>query len=242
MAASLLHQGKTYWDRQLLVGHVVTTTSSSSLLLDKRELARVDSFKRDKKRSWFQQTTGERIEVFCLTGNTLGESNAMQLRMANAIVDFYQSLLVADNDEPRLRIRTATPPQLLPCEASRVIIEGSMAKNLVTLGYVSNMTDYSTRGCKTKVGGSLGFCHMVHGVVCGIPETLEWMLPSCNVLRKTRSPIRFIPIHTIMMMNGRKTRSSSNEVLSFPIYRRNDKSKKMSSDEGCGYSSHSSSS
>jgi hypothetical protein len=189
VAASLLHQDQTYWDRQLPVGHVVTTTSSSSsstFSLDKRELARIDSFqKRGKTKLWFQQTSGDRVEVLSLTGNTWGESNAMQLRMVSIIVDFYKSLLVFNNnnnnnnnadERPPIRIRTAAPPQLLPCEASRVIIEGEVEKKLVILGYVSNMTDFGTRGVKTRIGGALGFCHAVHGVVCSIPETLEWML------------------------------------------------------------------
>lgn len=220
VAASLLHQDKTYWDRQLPVGHVVTTTTSSSLaLLDKRELARVYSFKSDKKRSWSKQTTGERIEVFCLTGSTLGESIAMQLRMANVIVEFYQSLLVADNDEPPLRIRTATPPQLLPCEASRVIIEGSLEKKLVTLGYVSNMTDYSSRGCKTKIGGSLGFCYTVHGVVCSIPETLEWMLGQ-NVTEDSKELGIAIPSQLSVLLQEQLGQTSLEGVLFLPFLRR----------------------
>ena len=218
VAASLLHQNKTYWDRQLPVGHVINTVTSSSLLLDKRELARVDSFKRGKKRSWFQQATGERIEVFCLTGNTLGESNAMQLRIAHVIVDFYHSLLVADNDAPSLRIRTATPSQLLPCEASRVIIEGSIEEKIVTLGYVSNMTDYSARGCKTKIGGFPGFCYTVHGMVCSMPETLEWMLGK-NVTEDSNELGIAIPAQFSVMLQEQLGMTSQDGVLFLPFVR-----------------------
>jgi hypothetical protein len=162
---------------------------------------------------------GERIEVFCLTGNTLSESNAMQLRMTNVIVGFYQSLIVADSDESPIRIRTATPPQLLPCEASRIIIEGSMENKLVTLGYASNMTDYSTRGCKTKIGGSQGFCYSVHGVVCSIPETLEWMLGQ-NVTEDSKELGVAIPSQLSVSLQEQLGKTLSDGVLFLPFLRR----------------------
>jgi hypothetical protein len=218
VAASLLHQDKTYWDRQLPVGHVVTTTSSA-FPLDERELARVDSFKRGKRKRWFQQTLGERVEMLGLTGNTWGESSAMQLRMASIIVDFYQSLLVSCTDEPPIRIRTAAPPELLPCEASRVIIEGVLEEKLVTLGYVSNMTDFSTRGAKTKIGGSLGFCHAVHGVVCSIPETLEWMLAQ-NVTQDTNELGIVTPAPLSVSLQEQLGMTPLDGVLFLPFHRR----------------------
>jgi seryl-tRNA synthetase len=218
VAALLLHQDKTYWDRQLPVGHVVTTTSSA-FPLDKRELARVNSFKRGKTKLWFQQTSGERVEVMTLTGNTLGESIAMQLRMANIIVDFYKSLLVSNSDEPHTIIRTVAPPQLLPCEASRVLIAGVVEKKLVTLGYVSNMTDFSTRGVKTKIGGSLGFCHVVHGVVCSIPETLDWMLAQ-NVTQDTNELGIATPSQLSVSLQEQIGMTPLDGVLFLPFYRR----------------------
>ena len=182
VAASLLHDQKTYYDRQLPLGQVIsTTTSCSAVIIDEREEARLSSFRKSKRKSWIQLCPGQRIELLCLTGNTISESNAMQREMTKGIVEFHQSLLVNIDASCEIRLRAVEPPRLLPCEASRVAIEGIVGKSFATLGYVSNMTDYSTRACKTKIGGTLAFCHTVHGVLCGIPGTIEWMLQH-NVL------------------------------------------------------------
>jgi len=177
VAASLLHEETKYFDQEIPVGQVITTTLCSGVAIDEREVARLQTFQSMQK-TWVQQCLGDRIELFCLTGNTISESNVMQREMVDSIVEFYQSLLLVHHDSSSYEIKlwAVEPPQLLPCEASRVVVQGMLGKSVVILGYVSNMTDYSTRATKTKIGSSLGYCYAVHGVLCCIPETLEWML------------------------------------------------------------------
>lgn len=169
VAVSLLNEKKKYFDRQLPLGHVMMTTSASAA--DERERARLDSC---QGKSWARQCQhGERIELFCLTGNTLSESNTVQLEMANAIAEFHQSLLVDKTECDCISLRAVEPRQLLPCEASRILVEDKTIG--VILGYVSNMTDYCTRATNTRIASE--YCHTVHGVLCSsIPETMEWML------------------------------------------------------------------
>lgn len=172
VATLLLHEEQTYFDRQLPLGRLITTFSSVGSGDNRRTNAA------SKRKSL---CSGERIELLGLTGNTISESNTMQLELVNAIVEFHQSLLVMNDSCKVLNVRMIEPQHLQPCEASRVVIEGiimlgTKKSRTMMLGYVSNMTDYSTRAIKTKIGGSLGYCFAIHGVLCSIPETIEWML------------------------------------------------------------------
>lgn len=61
-----------------------------------------------------------------------------------------------------------------------MIIEGYLPskKEYICLGYVSNYTDFISRGLKIKCGGGGGpveFAHLIHGKVCDF-NVLNWML------------------------------------------------------------------
>lgn len=215
-----MHQQKTYFDRQLPLGQVITTTTTSSnISRDPREVARLDS------QTTKRQFGGERIELFCLTGNTIGESNTMQLEMAHAIIDLHQSLLVSSSCRD-VTLRTATPTELLPCEASRVVVEGIIGeKASVTLGYVSNMTDYCTRGTQTKIGGAMGYCFSVHGVMCSILETVEWMLKQ-NIVEDNGELGIGVPPPLSIHLQEQLEMATSEGVLFVPFSRRIHRGKK----------------
>jgi hypothetical protein len=172
---SMRHQNKTYWDRQLPLGITCTTLCSSTF--DPRERARIDTFKKSKrKRPWFQNTHDDRVEVFVLAGNTMAEAREVQLMLANKICSFFLSLL-GETSSSLVRLRTLSPDELLLAEASRVLIQGFLPSlnRCVTLGYVSNFTDFISRGIKTKCGDN-GFVYTIHGVACSVPESIEWVL------------------------------------------------------------------
>lgn len=179
LAASLLHKDKTYWDRALPRGHVCV--SSSQHLFDERERQRRATF-RHTKQKWWEEVPAEQVGLLGMTICTLDESRRFQIEMADRIVDFHASLLIPERfcksrrGTVMVRKRVVPASQLLPCEASRILIEGYLLGGYVCLGFVSNCTDFVTRAMKTRCGGSyVEYVHSVHATCCSVTETLEWL-------------------------------------------------------------------
>mmetsp|Transcript_12794 Transcript_12794/g.19833 ORF Transcript_12794/g.19833 Transcript_12794/m.19833 type:complete len:427 (+) Transcript_12794:2214-3494(+) len=87
--------------------------------------------------TWIDQLSSSshttQMDMFALTACSMDEAQRVQLQMVQQIIDFHQSLLLpltTRNEEekhqskPLLRTRIESPWHLLPCEASRIVIEG----------------------------------------------------------------------------------------------------------------------
>jgi hypothetical protein len=89
---------------------------------------------------------------------------------------FYRSTVLDGAATPTVAFQTTCvvdPTLLLPNEASRMVL----AAGPMILGYVSNLTDYVTRGVSTQCGSiHIDYVHTLHGCFCSIRETIEFML------------------------------------------------------------------
>mmetsp|Transcript_12546 Transcript_12546/g.18430 ORF Transcript_12546/g.18430 Transcript_12546/m.18430 type:complete len:514 (-) Transcript_12546:1813-3354(-) len=204
-AALMLHKGKLYFDRELPQGQVYLSTNQH--LFDSREEQRISTF-RHTKRKWFKEVKEQQIGLFGLTVCTLEESRRVQLKIVDQILELFSSLLVDENERevmhPRhssmLRTRSVLPCDLQPFEASRMLIEGFLFGEFVTLGFVSNCTDYISRSFDIRCGGAhVDFVHSVHATVCGVNEAMEWLVQN-NVVKEYSKVGAFIPADLAVLM------------------------------------------
>ena len=160
---SLLHQSTKYLDRELPLRNVCITP---------HELNNNKAPSQQQPHKWFHSSRGgHSINVFAITGGTMTESRAVQMEFLNTMKTFYSSLLMMQDDFVDFELVALDPAQLLPQEASRVVLY----YDTVIVGHVSNMTDYITRGINTKSQNGTPV-HTVHGCFCVIHETLEFMV------------------------------------------------------------------
>lgn len=203
--------GKTLGDKQL--PKVTMYVSPSTLMendnghakhcfVDQREQQRRASFPCP---SAFSRIQYEIYQVLILTSATWADSRGAQQEWMNSLMEFYYSLVgpaVRAVNKCLLRQRLMPPCDLLPGEASRIVLEGfiedpisnvaagvdnknnddtaddtedEQVGNWVILGYLSNFLDYPTRSCRIK-NNQHQFCHMLQGVICSIPETMRWQM------------------------------------------------------------------
>ena len=159
--------------------------------LDPREQARKSSF---FKYPFPSIPTSTVHHVLILTSATLADSRDAQQEWIEKLAGFYQSLINLEmNDdnkrtpEEMIRQKVVGPSDLLPGEASRLVLEGflplhdSSSKEKdktdeeywVILAYISSFLDYPSRACRIK-NNQHQFCHVLQGTLCSIPETMAW--------------------------------------------------------------------
>ena len=175
-------------NRQPLTGDAV-----SSHVLDPREQLRENSFPDSHLLSTQAGTEHDVHNLLMLTSSTYSDSRSAQQEWAARLLSFYQSLLPTNATTGArgdvVRQRVIAPPDLVPAEASRIVIEGYLPKvntdgnrettsskdsgSWVILGYLSNFSDYPTRACRIK-NNQQQFCHVIQGLLCSIPETMCW--------------------------------------------------------------------
>jgi hypothetical protein len=145
---SLLHSSKTYFDRQFPLQHMCLSRGPDH--------------------------NGERLHVVCVTGCTMTESQASQRELLLVMKRSYTSLLLNSTTHQGFQLSPVASPELLPHEVSRVVLtdpDGTL------LGYVSNMTDYVSRGTNTRCGSlERSHVHIVHACWSCIPEMLDFMV------------------------------------------------------------------
>jgi hypothetical protein len=181
LAASMLFQEKIVWDRELPRGCLCLSNNHGGTTYA-------------SKQKWFQKVTSEQVVLLGLAGGTLEESRMLQLDVVGRIVSFYSSLLVANHpgfvlqrsrqQSPMVRNRVLAPHQLELSEASRIVVEGFLHGEYVTLASVSNRTDFCTRALNIRCGGThVAHVHSIDATCCTVYETLEWVMQN-NVLCK----------------------------------------------------------
>ena len=179
---ALEEKSRTYWDSQLPRKRLFLV-SDSNPSQNLSEEQRIASFGRHTTRNWFHRCKASRVELSIMTTPRLEESRKAQRMLADQIKDLFESLLVTHTpllvserlDSP-VRISSVSPSELMPCEASRLLVQGFLCGEYATLGYVSNFGDYLSRDLKIRCGGATGeFVHMVHGALCSSAEILEWI-------------------------------------------------------------------
>ncbi len=201
IALSMLHQNKSFSDREL-PKKFLSTTSISQVDISKGQASSSSSSLR-------LIHSINRLEIFVIATSNLRLSTKIQDDIAENIITMYKSLLVSMSDDinsfgcanfssqqcskstPTLRTRSISPSNLEPSEARRLIIEGYLpfTGKYVCLGHVSNYTDYISRGIKVKCNGGHGqpnqYCHLLHGHLCN-QEALIWLMEN-NVFSITSS-------------------------------------------------------
>jgi hypothetical protein len=188
------YSDETLGDKQL--PRVVSYTSSASAkfppahcLFDPREQLRRDSFVKDQ----LPLVPYDIHQVLLLTSATWADSRGAQLQWIDRLKRFYLSLLCTESAQTetlnakKVQQRLVQVRDLLPGEASRVVVEGYLPcqddqngtnengtnGDWVILGYLSNFLDYPARAIRLK-NNQQQFCHVLHGVLCSIPETMIW--------------------------------------------------------------------
>lgn len=204
------HSGSKYFDRQLPIIHLLSCSSSSespSLIEDDREVIRRRTWCRKRRRPWHQQLCTDELdrwEILVLTG-PLWEADArpIQEKTIQTIIDFFQKL-----GDGKVSARVLDAEELLPAEAARVVVEGYCDGETVCLGYLSAFLDYNANGINLRHGGTQqGLC-VLHGALCSVPETVDWMLqqqwqqedtkgvflPECLLRKNTSLSSRSLPL------------------------------------------------
>ena len=146
----------------------------------------------------------QRISILVLTGPSLAaDSRPFQKQIAQTIQTLFQQLLLLDDDDDeaaslttrkQVRVRAIPATDLLPSESSRLVIEGflpegrrgrgksatnstatsSSNNSPVVLAYLSNMQDYCI-GREIRHGTTKEGLHVLHGMICSVNETMDWM-------------------------------------------------------------------
>ena len=148
VSLSLLHTSKTYFDRQFPLQHMCLSRG-----LDH---------------------SGERLHLVCVTGSTLTESQRAQQELIRIMQCSYTSLLLNSSTHQGFQRIPVAPPELLPHEVSRVVLTD---QDGTLLGYVSNMTDYISRGTNTRCGSlERSHVHTVYACWSCIPDMLDFMV------------------------------------------------------------------
>lgn len=205
--ALMLQKGKVYFDKELPQGQLYL--SMNQQLLDSREEQRISSLKHTK-RKWYKEMKTQQIGLLGLTVCTLEESRRVQIEMVDQILELYSTLLVdekqRDVTHPRnlsmVRKRSALPCELEPFEASRIVIEGFLLGEFITLGFVSNCTDYISRAFDIRCGGAnVEFVHSIHATIGGVNETLEWLVQN-NVVKENKISGVLIPFDLATSMDN----------------------------------------
>jgi hypothetical protein len=181
LAGFLFHREKVYWDRELPMGHITVTTNQCKL--DEREANRLSTFKHTK-RKWFEEVQSNQVGMLGFTICTMEETRRLQTEIADQIMAFHASLCPHNDTRlkslkvsPILRKRAISPPDLLPHEVSRIVVEGFLNGIPVVLGFVSNFADYISRATRTRCGGAYTeYVYSFHATLCSDTETLEWMV------------------------------------------------------------------
>jgi hypothetical protein len=113
-----------------------------------------------------------------------------QSHLVNNLINFYQTLFTKLPTSTRtplcLRTRAVPPHLLLPCEASRVVIEGvyltgEESSKTILLGFVSNCLDFVSRSCQVKSRLRPGeraenVCTLHLGWIVDSQTVLKWIL------------------------------------------------------------------
>ena len=173
----LQYTDQTIGDKQLpsvLHFRVRRTRDSASTMLDAREQLR------EKSSSFLPAAKGMEStihNILILTSSTYVDSRTAQKEWIKRLSDYYLSLLPDDCENPKqhVRQRVVTPSDLLPAEASRVVVEGHLpaTDQWILLAYISNFSDFPSRACRIK-NNQQQFCHVLQGTLCSVPETMCW--------------------------------------------------------------------
>ena len=141
---------------------------------------------------------GESMGIVKFTTCILEESRQAQHTLCQEMTRFFESLLLPDKlNRPLVRQKRIASTELLPCEVSRIELEGYIGSTssstgrrqggyYVLLGSVSNTTDYMSRAFNIRCGGTQGVDH-VH-VVHGVCSCLLYTSPSPRDLSTSRMP------------------------------------------------------
>jgi hypothetical protein len=188
---TLLQKGfdSRYWDRQLPVVRLLLTSAGDhrDFLDDGRETTRRASWRKNgrKGRPWHERLARQPlIQVLALAGPSLEvDSRPLQNELLQHAGKFYRHLV----PDRHIGVRAIPATELLPAEASRLVLEGSLpgCDEPVCLGYLSNLLDYASTGIRH--GTTREGLHALQGCLCSLPETLEWML-------RNRAGERAVPV------------------------------------------------
>ena len=201
---NLKYSDQMFGDKQLpkFVHYSVGDTSGDSATSkcpDQREKLQEESFLNNQIFPAEARIEHTLHKILILTSSTYSDSRSAQQELAERLQSFYLSLLPAQADaicspgRDVVRQRLVAPPNLLPAEASRIVIEGYLPKfrtdkdgtillentetkregAWIILGYLSNFSDYPTRACRIK-NNQQQFCHLIQGLLCNIPVTMCW--------------------------------------------------------------------
>eukprot|EP00592_Proboscia_alata_P016387 CAMPEP_0194398710 /NCGR_PEP_ID=MMETSP0174-20130528/126258_1 /TAXON_ID=216777 /ORGANISM="Proboscia alata, Strain PI-D3" /LENGTH=640 /DNA_ID=CAMNT_0039195043 /DNA_START=95 /DNA_END=2013 /DNA_ORIENTATION=- len=196
----MMHQNNGFQDKSLPFGYIassiVSQSQSSNHIIDKKR-------NRNPRIPNFAHVM-ERVEILLLSTSDVDESQMLYAHLTNTILKLFQSLLCTEMDfsnatnqnNVRTRIREISPSELLPCEASCIVVEGflpttkmtkSSSNQYIELGRVSYFTDYISRALNTKhdlktKGGIVNlsdgskFIHTIHASLCCFENIIGWML------------------------------------------------------------------
>jgi len=185
IAFSMLHQNKSYTDRELPKKYICNTDVTERI-------------GENKKVQLIHQTN--RVELSSLSTCNLKLSRHIQDEFVNTALKFYESLLISNCDINNierfnnrflklryrknislLRTQSVPPTMLHPNECRRIMIQGFLPSKggYVELGAISNYTDYISRNMKIKCGGGHGqpieYAYLVHGIICD-QGVMQWLL------------------------------------------------------------------
>lgn len=184
------HEGKIYMESHLpMIEACLSTTSQpfNAMIVFALEEHGAASSTTESFRWPGQQL--ELLIVYNSPIDSLRPVRNFQSYLVNQIVEFYRSLItLPPNSEASngyLRTRAVPPHLLLPCEASRIVIEGhyphsSESVKPILLGYVSNCLDFVSRSRQVKSrlrpGEKAEFVYTLHvGWIVDTTAAWKWM-------------------------------------------------------------------
>jgi hypothetical protein len=147
----------------------------------------------------------EQVQLLSVTGPSLeADSRPLQVNIMQQVRNMFQALVqqqhhhhhhhqqhssrhTSSMQPPTVQLYAVPAEELLPMESSRLVVQGylSSPSRPVCLAYLSNLQDYcstttaaataSVRGCDLRHGTTKEGLHVLHGTICSMAETMEWL-------------------------------------------------------------------
>jgi hypothetical protein len=178
-----LATGATYFDKSLPQSHLLLCHKDISL----PPSTTCTNNKNQPALFWYENLAIQHyIQVILVTGPSLEvDSRPLQLAWMEHVQTMYTQLAPS----AQLILRSIPSDQLLPTEASRIVLEGYLShsnsnKNntkttVVELASLSNLLDYPSTGMKHGNSLDKQCVHVLQGKVGLVGEVLEWVLQHC---------------------------------------------------------------
>ena len=131
---------------------------------------------------WYEDLAVQhQLQVLVVTGPSLAiDSRPLQLEWLERLERAYRQLA----PHVDLRIRAIPAPDLMPTEASRLVLEGCVSRQnkqqVVVLATMSNYLDFCSTGLRHGNSIDKRNVHLLHGTVCRAGLAVEWMLQHCQ--------------------------------------------------------------